>query len=78
MRDYIGTPEFDAWYNVLNDGEGRCNRHAIATKKVTKAGAKDSAYRNAGMRFVESNNLEPVANFDEVTLEKALTDQVRR
>ena len=78
LRDYIGTPEFDAWYNVLNDGEGRCNRHAIGYQKVTKAGAKDSAYRNAGMRFVESNNLEPVANFDEVTLEKALTDQVRR
>lgn len=77
LRDFIGTPQYDAWYEVLNDGEGRCNRHSIGYQKVTKAGAKDSAYRNAGMRFVESNNLEPVANFDEVTIEKALADQVR-
>jgi hypothetical protein len=78
LRDYIGTKEYDAWYNVLNDGYGRCSRHAIGYQKVTKPGAKDSAYRNAGMRFVEANHLEPVANFDEVDLEKALTDQVKQ
>jgi hypothetical protein len=78
LRDYIGSPEWEAWYDVLNDGEGKCSRHAIGYQKVTKPGAKDSAYRNAGMRFVEANHLEPVANFDEVNLEKALTDQVRQ
>ena len=78
LRDYIGSPEWEAWYEVLNDGEGRCSRHAIGYQKVTKPGAKDSAYRNAGKRFVEANHLEPVANFDEVTLDKALTDQVKQ
>jgi len=76
IRPYLGTKEYHDWYLALAQGEPTCNRHQIGVQKVTKAGAKDSAFRNAGMRFVELNGLDPVDKFDQVTLFKALRDQI--
>ena len=76
IRQYLGTKEYNDWYYALAGGEPTCNRHQIGMQRVTKVGAKDSAFRNAGMRFVELNNLDPVDKFDQVTLFKALRDQV--
>ena len=77
IRNYEDLPEYKAWFDVVANEKGQCTRQAIGFQKVFKEGAKDSAFRNAGMRFIAAHKLEPVANFNEVTLEAALGEQLR-
>lgn len=78
-------PEFRMWMAVLADEKGQCTRKEIGYQRVSgpPGDAKESAMRNAGKRFVESDTmclpypLEPVDNFEEVTLRSALEKELR-
>lgn len=71
------------WLEALADEDGMCSRKKIGYERVNE-GSKESAMRNAGKRFVESETmclpypLEPVKWFEETDLLDALAIELTK